>query len=181
MKKTALDFWVGLFVILGFVALLFLALKAGNMSTLSFQPTYSVKMRFDNIGGLKTNAPVKSAGVVVGRVSAITFDDRNFQAQVTIDVDKQFQFPTDSSAKILTSGLLGEQYIGLEPGGAEQNLKAGDTISMTQSAIVLENLISQFLYSKAADSGAASGAAAGSAAHAGAPAGGSAPQGAAAP
>ncbi|MCY0388344.1 outer membrane lipid asymmetry maintenance protein MlaD [Robbsia sp. Bb-Pol-6] len=165
MKKTALDFWVGLFVILGFVALLFLALKAGNLSALSFQPTYTVKMRFDNIGGLKARAPVKSAGVVVGRVNAITFDDHSFQALVTIDVDKQFQFPTDSSAKILTSGLLGEQYIGLEPGGAEQNLKAGDTITMTQSAIVLENLIGQFLYSKAADAGgAASGAAAGGAA-----------------
>lgn len=153
MKKTALDFWVGLFVILGFVALLFLALKAGNLSTLSFQPTYAVKMHFDNIGGLKARAPVKSAGVVVGRVNAITFDDHSFQALVTIDLDKQFQFPTDSSAKILTSGLLGEQYVGLEPGGAEQNLKAGDTISMTQSAIVLENLIGQFLYSKAADAG----------------------------
>jgi len=166
MKKTALDFWVGLFVLCGFVALLFLALKAGNMSALSFQPTYQVKMRFDNIGGLKGGAAVKSSGVVVGRVDTITFDDKTFQALVTIDVDKKFQFPDDSSAKILTSGLLGEQYIGLEPGGSEQNLKSGDTIAMTQSAIVLENLISQFLYSKAADSGAASGASA-----AGAPAG----------
>lgn len=160
MKKTALDFWVGLFVLCGFVALLFLALKAGNMSALSFQPTYQVKMHFDNIGGLKGGAAVKSSGVVVGRVDTITFDDKTFQALVTIDIDKKFQFPDDSSAKILTSGLLGEQYIGLEPGGSEQNLKSGDTIAMTQSAIVLENLISQFLYSKAADSGAASGASA---------------------
>ncbi|SPB17910.1 outer membrane lipid asymmetry maintenance protein MlaD [Caballeronia novacaledonica] len=154
MKKTALDFWVGLFVVLGFVALLFLALKAGNMSSLSFQPTYAVKLKFDNIGGLKARAPVKSAGVTVGRVGGIGFDPHTYQAVVTIDIDKQYQFPEDSSAKILTSGLLGEQYIGLEPGGDEQMLKNGDTITMTQSAVVLENLIGQFLYNKAADSGA---------------------------
>jgi phospholipid/cholesterol/gamma-HCH transport system substrate-binding protein len=154
MKKTALDFWVGLFVVLGFVALLFLALKAGNMSSLSFQPTYAVKLKFDNIGGLKARAPVKSAGVTVGRVGSIGFDQNTYQAVVTIDIDKQFTFPKDSSAKILTSGLLGEQYIGLEPGGDDQMLKNGDTISMTQSAVVLENLIGQFLYNKAADSGA---------------------------
>jgi phospholipid/cholesterol/gamma-HCH transport system substrate-binding protein len=155
MKKTAaLDFWVGLFVVLGFVALLFLALKAGNMNAMSFQPTYAVKLKFDNIGGLKPRAPVKSAGVTVGRVSNIGFDQNTYQAQVTIDIDKQYQFPKDSSAKILTSGLLGEQYIGLEPGGDDQMLKSGDTISMTQSAVVLENLIGQFLYNKAADSGA---------------------------
>lgn len=158
MKKTALDFWVGLFVILGFIALLFLALKAGNLSALSFQKTYAVQMRFDNIGGLKLRAPVKSAGVVVGRVTKVGFDDQMYQALVTIDVDQQYQFPKDSSAKILTSGLLGEQYIGLEPGGDEQMLKAGDTITMTQSAIVLENLIGQFLYSKAADAGGSSAA-----------------------
>lgn len=155
MKKTAaLDFWVGLFVVLGFVALLFLAVKAGNMNAMSFQPTYAVKLKFDNIGGLKPRAPVKSAGVTVGRVSNIGFDQNTYQAQVTIDIDKQYQFPKDSSAKILTSGLLGEQYIGLEPGGDDQMLKSGDTISMTQSAVVLENLIGQFLYNKAADSGA---------------------------
>jgi phospholipid/cholesterol/gamma-HCH transport system substrate-binding protein len=156
MKKTALDFWVGLFVVLGFVALLFLALKAGNMSSLSFQATYPVKLKFDNIGGLKARAPVKSAGVTVGRVDSIGFDSNSYQAVVTIDIDKQYPFPKDTSAKILTSGLLGEQYIGLEPGGDSEMLKAGDTISMTQSAIVLENLIGQFLYSKAADSGAPS-------------------------
>ncbi len=155
MKKTALDFWVGLFVVLGFVALLFLALKAGNMSSLSFQQTYPVSLTFDNIGGLKPRAAVKSAGVVVGRVASIGFDSNTYQARVTLDLDSQYPFPKDSSAKILTSGLLGEQYIGLEPGGDTQMLKAGDTITMTQSAIVLENLIGQFLYSKAADSGAA--------------------------
>ncbi|WP_250473202.1 outer membrane lipid asymmetry maintenance protein MlaD [Caballeronia sp. GAFFF1] len=154
MKKTALDFWVGLFVVLGFVALLFLALKAGNMSSLSFQQTYAVRLKFDNIGGLKPRAPVKSAGVTVGRVGSIGFDPNAYQAVVTIDIEKQYQFPKDSSAKILTSGLLGEQYIGLEPGGDDQMLKNGDTITMTQSAVVLENLIGQFLYNKAADSGA---------------------------
>ncbi|WP_321799721.1 outer membrane lipid asymmetry maintenance protein MlaD [Caballeronia sp. J97] len=160
MKKTALDFWVGLFVVLGFVALLFLALKAGNMSSLSFQQTYAVKLKFDNIGGLKARAPVKSAGVTVGRVGDIGFDANTYQAVVTIDIDKQYQFPKDSSAKILTSGLLGEQYIGLEPGGDDQMLKNGDTITMTQSAVVLENLIGQFLYNKAADSGASKSSAA---------------------
>jgi len=160
MKKTALDFWVGLFVVLGFIALLFLALKAGNMSSLSFQSTYPVKLKFDNIGGLKPRAPVKSAGVTVGRVASIGFDSNTYQAVVTIDIDKQYQFPKDSSAKILTSGLLGEQYIGLEPGGDDQMLKNGDTITMTQSAVVLENLIGQFLYNKAADSGASKSSAA---------------------
>ncbi|HDR9587389.1 outer membrane lipid asymmetry maintenance protein MlaD [Burkholderia stabilis] len=155
MKKTALDFWVGLFVVVGFLAVLFLALKVGNMSSLSFQPTYSVRMKFDNIGGLKPRAAVKSAGVVVGRVKTVGFDTNTYQALVTIDIDGQYPFPKDSSAKILTSGLLGEQYIGLEPGGDTEMLKAGDTITMTQSAIVLENLIGQFLYSKAADAGGA--------------------------
>jgi phospholipid/cholesterol/gamma-HCH transport system substrate-binding protein len=151
MQRKSLDIWVGLFVVLGVAALLFLALQAGNMSTLSFGKTYPVVARFDNIGGLKPRAPVKSAGVVVGRVEKIAFDDQNFQAQVTLQVQNEVKFPKDSSAKILTAGLLGEQYIGLEPGGDTNNLVAGDRIKMTQSAIVLENLISQFLFSKAAD------------------------------
>ncbi|MBB5428622.1 phospholipid/cholesterol/gamma-HCH transport system substrate-binding protein [Paraburkholderia sp. JPY158] len=176
MKKNVLDFWVGLFVVLGFVALLFLALKVGNMSSLSFQATYPVKLKFDNIGGLKPRAPVKSAGVTVGRVASIGFDSNTYQALVTIDIDKQFEFPRDTSAKILTSGLLGEQYIGLEPGGDSEMLKAGDTIVMTQSAIVLENLIGQFLYSKAADSGAAKPAASAPAPAPAAPAAGAAGQ-----
>jgi phospholipid/cholesterol/gamma-HCH transport system substrate-binding protein len=155
MKKHPLDFWVGLFVVLGFAALLFLALKAGNMSSLSFSKTYPVTVRFDNIGGLKPRAAVKSAGVVVGRVASIRFDDKRYLADVTLNIDSEYQFPKDSSAKILTSGLLGEQYIGLEPGGDDQMLKGGDTITLTQSAIVLENLISQFLYNKAADAGGA--------------------------
>ena len=151
MQRKSLDTWVGLFVLLGAAALMFLALKAGNMSSLSFEKNYSVVAKFDNIGGLKPRAPVKSAGVVVGRVGDITFDDKTFQALVTISLDQRYRFPKDSSVKILTAGLLGEQYIGLEPGGDTKNLVAGDKISMTQSAIVLENLISQFLYSKAAD------------------------------
>lgn len=153
MKKNSLDFWVGLFVITGFVALLFLALKAGNMSSFSFAKTYSVTARFDNIGGLKPRAPVKSAGVVVGRVAAINFDDKTYQATVTLNIEDNFHFPKDSSAKILTSGLLGEKYIGIEAGGDEQSLAQGSKITQTQSAIVLESLISQFLYNKAADAG----------------------------
>ncbi|MGI4848896.1 MAG: outer membrane lipid asymmetry maintenance protein MlaD [Janthinobacterium lividum] len=151
MQRKSLDIWVGLFVLLGLAALGFLALKAGNMSSMVFQKTFQVSARFDNIGGLKPQAPVKSAGVVVGRVERIDFDDKHFQANVTMQVQSNYNFPKDSSAKILTSGLLGEQYIGLEPGGDVKNLVAGDTIKMTQSAIVLENLISQFLFSKAAE------------------------------
>jgi phospholipid/cholesterol/gamma-HCH transport system substrate-binding protein len=151
MQRKSLDLWVGLFVLLGAAALFFLAMKAGNMSSLSFDKTYPVITKFDNIGGLKPRAPVKSAGVVVGRVDSIGFDDKTFQAVVTLNLDSSYKFPKDSSAKILTSGLLGEQYIGIEPGGDTNNLAAGDTIKMTQSAVVLENLISQFLYSKAAE------------------------------
>ncbi|SNT04002.1 phospholipid/cholesterol/gamma-HCH transport system substrate-binding protein [Noviherbaspirillum humi] len=151
MQRKSLDLWVGLFVLLGAAALVFLALKAGNMSSMSFDSTYTVITKFDNIGGLKPRAPVKSAGVVVGRVADIRFDDKSYQAVVTLSLDSTYKFPKDSSAKILTSGLLGEQYIGLEPGGDTSNLVAGDRIKMTQSAVVLENLISQFLYSKAAE------------------------------
>ncbi|MFZ6757001.1 outer membrane lipid asymmetry maintenance protein MlaD [Undibacterium sp. Ji50W] len=152
MQKKSLDFWVGLFVVLGALALLFLALKAGNLSSLSFEQTYSVTARFDNIGGLKPRAAVKSAGVVVGRVSQIKFDDKTFQATVVMDLEKRYKFPQNSSIKILTAGLLGEQYIGLSPGSDEEKvLVAGDRIKYTQDAIVLENLISQFLFSKAAD------------------------------
>ncbi|MEN3293425.1 MAG: phospholipid/cholesterol/gamma-HCH transport system substrate-binding protein [Burkholderiales bacterium] len=151
MQRKSLDLWVGLFVLLGAAALFFLAMKAGNMNSLSFEQTYPVITRFDNIGGLKPRAPVKSAGVVVGRVADIRFDDKSFQAIVTLNLQSGYKFPKDTSAKILTSGLLGEQYIGLEAGGDTQNLVAGDRIKMTQSAVVLENLISQFLYSKAAE------------------------------
>jgi len=151
MQRKSLDLWVGLFVLLGAAALFFLALKAGNMSSFSLEQTYPVITKFDNIGGLKPRAPVKSAGVVVGRVGDIRFDDKTYQAVVTLELESSYKFPKDTSAKILTAGLLGEQYIGLEAGGDTNNLVAGDRIKMTQSAVVLENLISQFLYSKAAE------------------------------
>ena len=151
MHRKTIDVWVGLFVLLGLAALLFLAFQAGNMRSLSFGQTYSVTGRFDNIGGLKPQAPVKSAGVVVGRVGEITFDDKSFQASVRLDMESEFKFPKDSSLKILTAGLLGEQYIGIEAGGDEKNLAEGDQINRTQSATVLEDLINQFIYSKAAD------------------------------
>lgn len=154
MSTDKKDVWVGLFVLLGIVALVFLSLRAGNLSSFSFGPTYAVSGKFENIGGLKVRAPIKSAGVVVGRVGSIRFDDQTYQAIVSFNIESQFAFPKDTSAKILTSGLLGEQYIGLDAGGDENMLVAGDTISMTQSAIVLENLISKFLFNKADEKGA---------------------------
>ena len=151
MHRKTIDVWVGLFVLLGAVSLLFLALKAGNMSTISFTKTYAIVGKFDNIGGLKPQSPVKSAGVVVGRVGDITFDDKTFAAMVRLDMNPAYKFPKDSSLKILTSGLLGEQYVGIEAGGDTNNLAEGDRITRTQSAAVLEDLINQFIYSKAAD------------------------------
>jgi len=153
MEQSKNDVWVGLFVLLGAAALLFLALQSANLLSLNFDSTYKVVAKFDNIGGLKPRAAVKGAGVVVGRVESITFDDKSYQALVTLEMQSRYNFPKDSSLKILTAGLLGEQYIGVEAGAEEKNLAAGDTITQTQSAVVLENLISQFLYSKAADSG----------------------------
>ena len=151
MHRKSVDVWVGLFVLLSLAALLFLALKAGNMSTLSFANTYNVTGKFENIGGLKPQAPVKSAGVVVGRVGDIKFDDKTYQALVTLELEAGYKFPKDSSLKILTAGLLGEQYIGIEAGGDTNNLANGDRIARTQSATVLEDLINQFIYSKAAE------------------------------
>ena len=151
MQRSKNDVWVGLFVLLGAAAILFLALQSANLLSLNFQTTYPVTARFDNIGGLKPKAAVRSAGVVVGRVESISFDDKSFQAQVRMAIETRYAFPKDSSLKILTTGLLGEQYLGIEAGVETTNLVAGDTISNTQSAVVLENLISQFLYSKAAD------------------------------
>ncbi len=149
MNRTVLDLWVGLFVIAGIAALLFLALKVGSMSAVKSAESYEVVARFDNIGGLKPRAPVKSAGVVVGRVADIRFDNETFEAAVTLRLDKRYAFPKDSSAAIMTSGLLGEQYIGLEAGGDSVKLKDKDRILITQDAVVLENLIGQFLYGKA--------------------------------
>jgi phospholipid/cholesterol/gamma-HCH transport system substrate-binding protein len=151
MQRSKNDVWVGIFVLLGAAALLFLALQSANLLSLSFQETYKVTAKFDNIGGLKPKAALKSAGVVVGRVESITFDDKSFQARVTLAIESRYAFPKDSSLKILTSGLLGEQYLGIEPGADEKVLVNNDKVSSTQSAVVLENLISQFLYSKAAE------------------------------
>ena len=151
MKRKALDLWVGVFVAIGLGALLFLALKVGNLASFSSAETYLVKANFDNIGGLKKRAPVKSAGVVVGRVEDIVFDTENYEATVALSIDKRYEFPKDTSAKILTSGLLGEQYVGLAAGGDSAKLKDGDKLKITQSAVVLENLISQFLFNKAAE------------------------------
>ena len=157
MERSKNDVWVGLFVLIGGEAILFLALQSANLLNLSFQSTYQVSGQFDNIGGLKRQAAVRSAGVVVGRVESITFDDKSYRARVTLALENRYVFPKDSSLKILTSGLLGEQYIGIEAGADEKNLAAGDTVTSTQSAVVLENLISQFLYSKAAEGGASQG------------------------
>lgn len=153
MQRSTLDLWVGLFVIAGIGALLVLAMKVGNMSGVSGGETYALTANFDNIGGLKPRAPVKSSGVVVGRVSGISFDNEKFNARVTMNIEKSYKFPKDTSASILTSGLLGEQYIGLEGGGDPANLNSGDRIKQTQSAVVLEKLIGQFLYSKASEGG----------------------------
>ena len=151
MHRKTIDVWVGLFVLLGMLSLLFLALQVGNMSSFSFSKTYTVTGRFDNIGSLKPQAAVKSAGVVVGRVGSISLDDKTFQANVRLEMNPAYKFPKDSSLKILTAGLLGEQYIGIEAGGDTNNLVDGDRITRTQSATVLEDLINQFIYSKAAD------------------------------
>jgi phospholipid/cholesterol/gamma-HCH transport system substrate-binding protein len=155
MKRTTVDLWVGVFLVAGLAALLVLALKVGNANTVSATQGYRVTAEFDNIGGLKPRAPIKSAGVVVGRVESIAFDNKKFVARVTLLLDRAYEFPTDSSASILTSGLLGEQYVGLDGGGEDQILKNGDRIKLTQSAMVLEKMISRFLYGKAAEGPAA--------------------------
>lgn len=154
MQRSKNDVWVGMFVLLGAAAILFLALQSANLLSLSFQSTYRVTAKFDNVGGLKPKAAVRSGGVVVGRVESIDFDDKSFQARVALALEARHAFPKDSSLKILTSGLLGEQYIGIEAGADPTNLVAGDVIGATQSAVVLENLIGQFLY-KAAEGGSA--------------------------
>ena len=152
MERSTLDLWVGLFVCAGVGALMILAMKVGNMTSIGVgNQTYVLYAYFDNIGGLKARAPVKSAGVVVGRVASIGFDTSRYNARVELSVEDRYKFPKDTTASILTSGLLGEQYIGLDAGGDSANLGAGDSIKLTQSAVVLEKLISQFLYSKAAE------------------------------
>ncbi|WP_404301807.1 outer membrane lipid asymmetry maintenance protein MlaD [Alicycliphilus denitrificans] len=157
MQHSKNDLWVGLFVLLGGAALVFLALQSANLLQLNFRSGYVVTARFDNIGGLKPKAAVRSAGVVVGRVQSISFDDKTYQARVALEIDKRYVFPKDSSLKILTSGLLGDQYVGMEAGADEHNLADGDTVTATQSAVVLENLIGQFLYGKAEEGAAGAG------------------------
>ncbi|MBC7698719.1 MAG: outer membrane lipid asymmetry maintenance protein MlaD [Bacteroidia bacterium] len=152
MDRTTIDLWVGIFVALGVAALLGLAMKVGNLTSSKIGETYSVTAAFENVGSLKPQSPVKSAGVVVGRVDNIRFDSKSFEAVVTIKIDKRYAFPKDTFANIYTAGLLGEQYVGLEAGGDDEALKNGDKISKTQDAVVLEKMISQFLFSKASES-----------------------------
>ena len=149
MTRSTIDLWVGIFVVMGVFALGFLSLKVANLGSSNSGETYSVTAHFQNIGGLSVRAPVRSAGVNVGRVTDIKLDKDKYDALVTMKIDKNIQFPKDSNVSILTSGILGENYIGIEPGGDEKMLAQGDNIKMTQSAVVLEKLISQFLFSKA--------------------------------
>lgn len=152
MERTTMDLWVGIFAAAGVAAIMGLAMKVGNLTSSSIGDTYTVMAAFENIGGLKARAPVKSAGVVVGRVDNIQFDSKTFEANVTIKVDKRYPFPKDTFANIYTAGLLGEQYVGLEAGGDPDSLQNGDKIMHTQDAVVLEKMISQFLYNKASES-----------------------------
>lgn len=149
MERTTLDLWVGMFVVAGIAALVMLAMKVGNLSTYNVSESYEVHAYFSNIGGLKPKASVRSAGVLVGRVTEITLDTERYEARVVMSLDKRYQFPKDTFANILTAGLLGEQYIGLMPGGDEEMLQNGEQLKKTQSAVVLEDLIGKFLYSKA--------------------------------
>lgn len=152
MRRKTLEIWVGLFVAVGILALAMLAFKVGNLTTADVVNGYPVRANFNNIGGLKVKSAVTMAGVRIGRVSDITFDNERYQAVVTMDIDGRYnRIPTDSSAAILTSGLLGEQYIGMEPGGSDEYLKPGDRLMTTQDAVVLEKLIGQFLFSKASE------------------------------
>jgi phospholipid/cholesterol/gamma-HCH transport system substrate-binding protein len=149
MERTTLDLWVGMFIVAGIAALVMLAMKVGNLGTYNVSDAYQVHAYFSNVGGLKPKASIKSAGVVVGRVTSITLDTERYEAKVDMSLDRRYQFPKDTFVKILTSGLLGEQYIGLMPGGDSEMIKDGGVIKMTQSAVVLEDLIGKFIYNKA--------------------------------
>jgi len=150
MERTTLDLWVGAFVVAGIAALVILAMKVGNLSTYNVSDTYQLDAYFTNVGGLKPKASIRSSGVLVGRVTGISLDTNRYEAKVTMSIDQRYKFPRDTFASILTSGLLGEQYIGLSPGGDDKMLKNGDELKHTQSAMVLENMIGKFLYDKAA-------------------------------
>jgi phospholipid/cholesterol/gamma-HCH transport system substrate-binding protein len=158
MNRSAIDLWVGIFVVIGIGAIAFLSLKVGNLTSVSSAPGYHLDAAFDNIGGLKLRAPVKAAGVVVGRVEKITLDPQTYQAVVSMRIDKGYQFTKDTIASILTSGLLGEVYIGLDSGGDTQMLADNARIGKTQSAMVLEKLIGQFMFDKAASGAPSPGA-----------------------
>ncbi|MDN0076742.1 outer membrane lipid asymmetry maintenance protein MlaD [Crenobacter sp. SG2303] len=145
MKRSTIDLWVGIFVAIGIASVIFLSLKVANLTPQSNEQTYALTADFDNIGGLKVKAPVKSAGVLVGRVSNIQLDAKTYQAKVTLAINKQYQFSKDASAEILTAGILGEQYVGLTEGGDPDTLQPGDKISLTSSAMVLEQLIGKFM------------------------------------
>ena len=151
MNRSTIDLWVGIFVVVGLGAIVFLALKVGNLLTVSSAPGYHLQARFDNIGALKMRAPVKAAGVVVGRVESVRLDPKAYEAVVTLRIDPQYEFTRDTIASINTSGLLGESYVGLDAGGDTVMLKDGDRIAKTQSAVVIEKLIGQFLFDKASD------------------------------
>jgi len=151
MNRKALDLWVGFFVAIGIGALLFLALKVSSFSGIQMDNAYVLQARFDNIGGLKAKSPVRSAGVLVGRVTDIRLDPETYKALVEMHIDSRYAFSVDTTASIYTAGLLGDQYIGLTTGGDEQNLADGAVIRITQSAVVLENLVSQFLFNKASE------------------------------
>jgi phospholipid/cholesterol/gamma-HCH transport system substrate-binding protein len=153
INRKSLELWVGLFVAAGILALAMLAFKVGNLTSADVMNSYKVTALFDNVGGLKVKAAVTMAGVRIGRVSSIAFDSKKYQALVTMDIDGRYQnIPKDSSASILTSGLLGDQYIGIEPGGEDASLKSGDTFLRTQSALVLEKLVGQVIFNKAGES-----------------------------
>jgi phospholipid/cholesterol/gamma-HCH transport system substrate-binding protein len=153
INRKSLELWVGLFVAAGILALAMLAFKVGNLTSADVMNSYKVTARFDNVGGLKVKAAVTMAGVRIGRVSAIAFDNKKYQALVTMDIDGRYQIiPKDSSASILTSGLLGDQYIGIEPGGDDASLKSGDSFLRTQSALVLEKLVGQVIFDKTRES-----------------------------
>ena len=151
MERTTLDLWVGAFVVAGIAALVMLAMKVGNLGTYNMSDTYQLHAYFSNIGGLKVKASIKSAGVLVGRVTDISLNTERYEANVVMSLDKRYQFPKDTFADILTSGLLGEQYIGLQPGGDSEMLKSGDQIRKTQSAVILEDLIGKFIFNKATE------------------------------
>lgn len=151
-QSRMVQMWVGVFVAIGIASLFMLAMKVSNISAFAGTEGYELKLNFDNIGGLKVRSPVTMAGVVIGRVSEISFDKEIYEAEVKVKIESQYDnIPEDTSASIFTSGLLGEQYIGLEPGGSDTFLKEGDKFKLTQSAVVLEQLIGQFLVSKASE------------------------------